>query len=212
MRVLALLLCLALGLTFAEPYARLSVVPTGEQVFDLASGVSTLPEGGEIRDAERDLRVLSPYIRYLEGRFVEARDAVATGAFGRLEAATLYFDLATGELLASGGLKLEYEGLVLEAADLALYLEDGVARLAGGVRSSAPAFEAEALLLPLDGGGALLVSPYRYTQPPLALEQPRAGELLQLMAETGPDGSRRYIPSTTVGDAVLTSLSPYLPQ
>ncbi len=199
------------GAAWAESFAKLTVTPSGEQHFDIASGVITLPQGGEIVDAERGIRVESAFIRYLEGAYIEAAGAVAEGKFGRLEAETLYLDLATNELRASGGLELENGGLLLRADELSLFLDANIARLSGRVSSTLPAFETDALIINLTSDSALLVAPYRFQSGPLTLTQNQQGSLLQLTQETLADGTRLYNPSTLVQAEVLETLTPYLP-
>ena len=197
-------------LAYADSFAALTVTPRGEQSFDIATGVTTLPQGGEIVDAARGIRVTSDFIRYQDGVYLETAAAQAEGRFGTLQADRLYLDLASNELRAQGSLQLESEGMSLRADELLFDLNDEVVRLSGWVKSSAPAFESAALIMELDSSRALLVAPYRYENGALTLSQGKAGVLLQLTREALPEGGFRYTPSTTVHAEVLASLSPYL--
>jgi hypothetical protein len=196
----------------ADAFASLTVTPAGEQTFDLATGITTLPQGGEIRDAERGVRMVSGFIRYQAGVFLETAEVEATGDFGLLKAERLHFDLARGEVQAWGPLELTSGDLTLHAGELLLDLAGGVARLGGGVRSSLPDFEAASLVMTLDGTSALLVAPYRYESEGLALSQERPGDLLQLTRNAQAEGRLAFSPSTRIRDDVLASLTPYLNQ
>lgn len=209
--ILFLALALLVGGAGAESFAKLSVVAKGEQRFDIATGVTTLPEGGKVTDAERGIYLESSYIEYLEGSYVEAQGAVVEGRFGRFSAERLRLDLKSGELRASGELRFDGNGLTVRADELLLNLDADVLRLSGNVSSSAPSFETQALVLELDDNRALLVAPYRYQEGALTLSQGQAGSLLQLTQETLADGSQRYSPSTDVQAEVLQALTPYLP-
>lgn len=76
-------------------FAALTVRPNGPEELDLATGVTTLPEGGEIVYRAENVRLTGGFIRFLEGDFIEAREAVVAGAFGSLEAPELRFEVPT---------------------------------------------------------------------------------------------------------------------
>lgn len=176
--MLFVLALVALGAASAQG-ARLTVVPRGEQVFDIVTGETELPDGGTIVDRETGVELDADWIRYREGAFVEAEDAVAEGAFGRFHAEELHVDLAATELVATGGVTLEREGLEMTAVSLRFLAEKELVRLERAIGAT-PQFEAEAVLIDVRSGDALLLGPYRYAGGAFELEDERDGSRLQL--------------------------------
>ena len=195
----------------AESFAALTITPKGAEVVDIATGVTTLPDGGRVVDAVRDLQLESDYLRFVEGEFIETRETTVTGAFGTLQASELYIDLEKNEISAEGEVAFTGSGLQVSADRLTLFLDAEVARLEGQVKSSSPSFKTGALLLDLSRHSALLVSPYAFQNGPFTLQQEAAGSLLELRQDTLPDGSRAYNPTTEVEADLLQALGPYLP-
>ena len=111
-----LTLSLALpGLTHAAPvgdsqdFAALPIRPAGPEELDLETGVTTLPEGGEIVYRQEGVTLRGSFIRYLEGDFIEVQTAVVEGEFGLLTAPQLCFDVAAQTLQAEDGATFEGE-------------------------------------------------------------------------------------------------------
>ena len=209
--LLALLPLALLPVAYSTEFAALTITPAGAEQVDIATGITTLPDGGEVVDAERELTLQSDFIRFEEGKFIETEGTEVTGKFGTLTADALRIDLEQDTITAEGELTLNNQTLSVTADALTLFLEPNVARLAGNVQSAAPEFETEALLLKLDEPDALLVSPYRFQNGPFTLEQSGQDTLLQLHQEKGEDGTEVYNPSTTVSAELLETLEPYLP-
>ncbi len=188
--LLILLLALALTLTSAltsalastvgtpQDFAALSVRPNGPEELDLATGITTLPEGGEIVYRTAGVTLTGSYIRFLEGDFIEVRGASVTGAFGVLEALELRFEVQTQRLVARGATFLG-EVVELHADTAELELSEDVAVLSGSVTSTDPDFGGERALVDLTGQQALLVGPYTFRDGPVALRG-GTGKLLAL--------------------------------
>ena len=201
-----LALLLMLGWVSAQSFAALTVTPLGEQNFDLSTGITTLPEGGEVIDKETGLELSAGFIRYEEGGFIEAESAQVVGEFGALSASTLFVDAKAQRISASGGVELSYNDLALASDALEIYLEPDVVVLEGGVTSETPDFDSERVLIYLKTEQALLVSPYIYVNGPLSLRQAGADKLLQITPQNGTS----YSASSTVDEALVGALAPYL--
>lgn len=160
-------------------FAALTIRPAGPEQLDLETGVTTLPEGGEISYRQEGVTLRGSFIRYLEGAFVEVAEAVVTGDFGTLEAPRLRFDVAAQTLVAESGASFRGEALELGADALMLNLGDDTAELTGNVRSTDPELVSARALVDLTGGAGVLVGPYEYQEGPVGLSG-AAGELLAL--------------------------------
>lgn len=183
---LPLTLLLALpGPTHAAPvgdpqdFAALTIRPTGPEQLDLETGVTTLPEGGEISYRQEGVTLRGSFIRYLEGTFVEVEEAVVEGEFGTLEAPQLRFDVAAQTLIAESGATFAGEALSLSADVLALDLADDTADLTGNVQSTDPELVSARALVDLNGSAGVLVGPYEYQEGPVGLSGAE-GKLLAL--------------------------------
>ena len=194
---------------FAESFAALTVTPYGQQQFDISTGVSTLPEGGQVIDKETNLKLEASFVRYSEGGFIEATGSTVVGKFGTLSAASLYVDVAAQSISASGNLQFLYGTLSLTANTLKIYLTPDVAVLEGNVQSVNPSFSVSKLVINLKTQQALLLSPYVYQNGPLTLQQDSVGELLQLLPERSGE-TLSYNASSVISEDVLAALSPFL--
>jgi len=187
--------------------ARLTVVPYGEQRFDLLSGETTLPDGGTIVDTETGLRLEASFIRYLEGEYIEAQDARADTANGRLTAPTLSIDVPNLLAVAPAGVTFEREGLEVVAEGAELRFGPQLARFE---RPSGEqlGLEAVALLLDLVSGDALLLGPYRFQDGPFTLSDDREGSVLQLRPVVAEDGSASYRAANEVDEDLWARVEP----
>lgn len=176
---------LMLSFTLAAPvgtdadFAALTVRPNGPEELDLATGVTTLPEGGEIVYRAENVRLTGGFIRFLEGDFIEVEEAVVEGAFGTLEAPELRFEVPTQALRAAQGATYSGEALELVADTITLNVETELAVLEGGVSSRSPDLNSERALIDLAAQQAVLVGPYTFADGPVTLRGD-AGELLAL--------------------------------
>ncbi|WP_457631367.1 hypothetical protein [Oceanithermus sp.] len=147
----------------AAEFAALSIEPYGDSVYDLASGVTTLPQGGVIRDNENDLSIDASFVEYKEGEYIKARQAKTEAAGVSFAAAELEYLPAADEARLAGGVSLETDDIKnLRAQKGWIYLKDGVVVLAGGVSATKPELEAALLVADYRQGEVLLLAPYRY--------------------------------------------------
>ena len=190
-----------------QDFAALTIRPSGPENLDLATGVTTLPQGGEIGYRAEDVTLKGTFIRYLEGDFVEVRGATVTGDFGTLRAPQLRFDVGAQTLRAEGGATFMGEALALTADTLSLNLKDDVALLEGNVTSKTPELTAERVLVDLSGSQGLLVGPYTYQDGPVGLTG-AAGKQLALSW----DASGALSADSQVPAALQTRFAAYLSQ
>jgi hypothetical protein len=209
--LLALFILFIVNSAFAQGFAAFTVNAAGAQEIDINTGVTTLPEGGEIIDTERELKLIATFISYKDGEFIEAKGGTSEGPFGLLEAPELRFDAANNTIMATGGISLTKDGLSLTADDVTLNLDSSIAVLSGNINNTEPPFEASAIVVKLGGGYALLASPFHYQSGFAQLKQDKPGSLLQLKQLENEDGTFSYNVSSEVDETINTELSPYLP-
>ncbi len=174
----------------AARFAALSIEPYGDQVFDLATGVTTLPQGGVIHDNANDLSIDAEYVEYKEDVYVLARKAKSEAGKVRFAAEQLRYELPEDRVRLEGGVVLDTPQVkALEARSAWIFLKDGVAVLEGGVRAMSPELEAEAMVSDYRSGEALLLAPYRYRDAALGVtlsgKNPEKPLYLKFDAETG---------------------------
>ncbi len=194
----------------AQSFAALTVSPTGTQVFDISTGITTLPEGGTILDKEANLRLVAASIRYAEGGFIQASQVTVEGRFGNLQAEDLYVDITAQTIQATGSLSLAYQALDLTGERLTIYIQADVMVLEAAV-SGQPQFTGQMLIVQLERQQAFLVAPYSFQDGLVTLRQSSAGQLLQL-SQQEVQGSVRYAASTTIQGDLLAELLAYLPE
>jgi len=202
-------LCWALlsGLALANPFAALTITPFGEQLFDLATGIATLPDGGEVVDREGGMVLIGQWLHYQEGVFVEAREARVEAKTFTLSAPSIVLDLVEQRLNASGGVRYQSPELELGAEQVLIDLAREHAVLSSVVSTRAPLLEAAMLLVAGDLGAALLVGPYRYQDGPLVLSSSEAGDLLELRWIAGDEGLS-FTVSTVISAELLALYAP----
>jgi len=194
-------------LALANPFAALVVTPFGEQTFDLATGVTTLPDGGEVAAREAGVVLSGQRLRYQQGVFVEAEGAKITARAFTLSAPSITLDLAERRLSASGGVRYQSPELELGAEQVLIDLARGYAVLSNVVSTRAPLLEAARLVVAGDLGAALLVGPYRYQDGPLVLSSSEPGDLLELRWSTTAEGLR-FTVSTVISAELLALYAP----
>ncbi len=206
--LLAVLALAAPTLPFAgaqAPVAELTVVAYGAQRFDLASGRTVLEEGGEVTDRASGVRMTAGWIAYIDGASLEARDATIDGALGRVRAARVVIDLASGRVRAEGDLEFERPGIRARAEYLGLDGPAGLAWLAGGVVADLPDATAAAVWIDVADGRLVLDGPYRYADGPFVLEG-GVGARLQLDPITVDDAAG-YDARTDVEDDLVERIA-----
>ncbi len=197
MRFLPTLLLL-LGTALAAAFAAFTVEPAGDQVVDLATGVTTLPDGGRLVDAETGLALEAPFIAYQEGVFVRAKKARLTTEKVHFFAEKLDYDVKKGVARLEGEVRLDspwIEGL--KAPRARYYPGPGVAVLEGGVTAKKPDFTAKTLVADLKKRLALLLGEFRFTDPELGVVLKGKGEgarLLLVFDEKGQVSAETEVP------------------
>lgn len=209
--VLTLFILFILTSTFAQGFAAFTVTPAGDQQYDISTDITTLPEGGQIIDNERELTLNATFISYKNGEFIEAKGGTSEGPFGLLQAPELRLDVATNTINATGGISLTKDGLSLTADHVTLDLGSSVAVLSGDIKNTEPPFGAAAIVVKVGGGYALLASPFHYANGIASITQEAPGSLLQLKQIENEDGTFSYNVSAKIDEAINTELSPYLP-
>lgn len=191
----------------ADAIARLTVVPHGDQSFDLLTGETTLPDGGVIVDTETGLRLDAAFVRYREGVFIEARNATAETADGSLAAPALRIDVPTLVATAPEGVRYVREGLELVAEAAELRFASELVRFERPSGASLD-LEARALLLDIRTGDALLLGPYRFQNGPFVLTDDREDAALQLRPAVTDGGTPTYRAANEVDEDLWTRMAP----
>ncbi len=191
-------------------FAALTVIAYGEQHFDLATGITILPQGGEIVDQEAGVILKGAFVRYQEEVFVEVEDATLVTPQGEIRAQAVYLDLARHHLSASGEVRFVSPVLAVRADALRVDLAANLIIAEGNVAGDKPDFEAAALVLELAQQQAYLASPYRYRDGPVTLRAEGEGEWLALRWEEAA-GELAFEASTEVTAEVAERLSRYSP-
>ncbi|MEX2535722.1 MAG: hypothetical protein WD273_08990 [Trueperaceae bacterium] len=191
-------------------FAGLSVLAFGDQQLDLSTGITTLPDGGQVIDRQHGVTLTAGSLRYREGEFVEAQEVELSGDFGVAHAESVYIDLTQGRLDATGGVVFERETLGLTAQSLQYYANEGVIRFEGPVSGVGLDFEGAAAVFDAAGEVFLLAAPYRYQDALFELSSDREGALLSLTPAGDESGS--LVASSTVEPGLLARLAPFLPQ
>ncbi len=190
--------------------AALEVVPRGEQIFNLDTGRTELPDGGEVIDQATGVRLVADFVSFTEGEFIEATAVEVDGAFGHLTAAQLSIDIAEEMLVAEGPLQLVRDALVIEADLVTFDAAKSIVRFDGSVRGVNPTFEAATMLLDTLDGTVLLVGPYVFEDGLLTLTTSQIGGLLELTYQDI-DGVQVYDATTEVSAAVTQRFRRHLP-
>lgn len=194
----------------ARLFAALTVIAYGEQHFDLATGITTLPQGGELVDREAGVALTGAFVRYQEEVFIDVEDAALVTPQGEIRAQAVHLDLAAGQLRAHGGVNFVSEALALRADAVTIDLATHLIIAEGNVAGDAPSFEAATLVLELAQQQAYLASPYRYRDGPLTLRAEGAGEWLVLRWEEA-EGAFAFEASTELTVEESEHLNRHLP-
>lgn len=204
---LAALPWLAQGQDSGEAFAGLTVTAYGDQEVDILTGITTLPEGGEVVDREREVTLSAEWLRYREGIFLEGEQVEMTGEFGTAYADAVRIDFQAGLLEAWGEVRFERAGLGLQAESLEYHTAAGVVRFEGPIYGTGTELEAAAALFDAENLVLLLVAPYRYQDELFELSSNREGALLSL----SPAEDESVVASSKIDAELLARLDPYLP-
>ncbi len=197
----------------SSAFAALTIEPRGDQVYDLATGITTLADGGTVIDRQSGVTLVADSLRFRDGDFIEAQRARLQAAFGAAAAETVKIDIAAGKLHAGGGVILDRDAVHLEAEALEYDSVSELVALVGSVSASGPTFSAERALLDLRTGTMLLIGPYTFRDGLFTLRSPDAGALLELVPvePTEPDGAAAYRAASVVAEETLARFAPLLP-
>ena len=192
-----------------EAFAALVITSHGRQVFDITTGLTTLPDGGRIYDARTKVEVEASVIKYVEGQYIDASGVVVSGEFGHFQAQKMHVDLVGSVLSASGELWLSRDGLTLTAGSLEYYANENVKVFNGGVEGTEPDFYADRLLLDTLTGDVLLDGRYMYAGAVFTMRSPEAGGRLHLKPQQAGE-DYVYAAATEVSPTLLQRFSAYL--
>ncbi len=182
-RLAALSLVLLFAMAVAQQagsFASLVITPAGDEEFDIATGITTLLDGGVITDHDSGITLESPWIRYKVGEFIETTDTSVRGSFGAVSAASVHVDIQAALLNAEGELQLDGRNLTVTGDTLRYFADAGVVDLEGQVVASSPVFSASRLLYDTDSGTVLLFGPYTFDDGFLELTATSASARLEL--------------------------------
>ena len=187
-------------LLLAAEFAAISIEPYGDSVYDLASGVTTLPQGGVIHDNENNLSIDASFIEYKEGEYIRAKEAKMRTEEVHFTAVELEYLPAVDEARLDGGVSLETGDIKeLRAQSGWIYLKDGVVVLAGGVTAAQPELSAALLVADYRQGEVLLIAPYKYKNADLGVtlsgKNPEKPLFLKFDAETGEVSASSKVPA-----------------
>jgi len=184
------ILLLFATLLLAAEFAAISIEPYGDSVYDLASGVTTLPQGGVIHDNENDLSIDAAFIEYKEGEYIKAKEAKMDTETVHFAAAQLHYQPNAKEAQLTGGVSLDTEDIKeLKAQNAWIFLEDEIVVLSGKVSAAKPNLSAARLVSAYQQGEVLLIAPYKYKDAKLGItlsgKNPQKPLYLQFDQETG---------------------------
>ena len=193
-------LLLLVVMLLAAEFAAISIEPYGDSVYDLASGVTTLPQGGVIHDNENNLSIDASFIEYKEGEYIKAKKAKMVAEEARFAAAELEYLPVENKARLSGGVSLETSAIKdLKAQKGWIFLQDGVVVLAGEVSADEPELSAALLVADYRQGEVLLIPPYKYKDAELGVtlsgKNPKKPLFLKFDAETGEVSASSKVPA-----------------
>lgn len=195
--------------TAGEAFAALVITSHGRQVFDITTGLTTLPDGGRIYDARTNVEVEAALIEYVEDQYINASGVVVSGDFGSFQAESMHVDLVDSVLSASGDLWLARDGLTVTAGSLQYFADEDVMVFKGGVEGTEPDFYADRLLLDVASGDVLLDGRYTFAGAVFTMRSPEAGGQLQLRPQMQGE-EYVYAAATEVSPELLRRFSAYL--
>lgn len=182
----ALLAALLAGTTLAAP--GLVVKPAGDESFDPATGVRTLPNGGTITDSATGLTIQAGWIELKAGEFVRARAAtLSAGDAATIRAANVDYQVKADRLTATGDLTLSTgEARGVTAERVVAFPEAGQAVALGKVRGTKPVLAADAIAVDARARELFLYGNLRFEQGTLKFSAARSDAFY--LVTVRPDG------------------------
>lgn len=192
-------------------FSQLTVKPYGSQEFDISTGITTLPEGGDVIDTDTNLALSGSFVRFEDGAFIEATEVTITGDFGTLEASEVFLDLGSSTLEIPSELSFHRAELELHAGAMKYHHQAGIAVFTGGVTGSLPPLTADTLLLDSLAGAMLLVGTYTFTDGLFTLESPSNGGYLHVAIEVDEEaGTTDYTATSNPSASELERFAAFL--
>ncbi|PZA08762.1 MULTISPECIES: hypothetical protein [unclassified Meiothermus] len=203
-RTVGLFSVLIAVLLLGARFAAFSVEANGDQQVDLATGVTTLPQGGTLTDNQNGLRLVAPYIQYKEGEFIRARQAQLSTGEARFIALELDYQFK-GEILRLKEATVNSPdfGNISAQDGLALLGENRLV-LSGNIRSQTPQLKAGKMVVDTQSRQALVIGAYTFQDGASRLSGNRPDSLLLLSFQ----GGKTHV-TTRVPPEVLARLRPY---
>lgn len=178
-----MVLLLGLSLVLAQnggSFASLSISAAGDEEFDISTGITTLVDGGEVRDRDSGIVLTAPWLRYQVDEFIDTRDATVEGPFGVVTAAEVFVDIPASRLSASGNLQLSGRNLLVSGDSLTYHGDQDVVDVEGNVAATDPLFSARRVLYHTASGTVLLLGPYTFDDGFMELTASSPDSLLEL--------------------------------
>lgn len=197
---IVVLLCLA---AVAQRFAGFTVQPNGPQEMDLATGITTLEQGGTITDNQRGLKLQAKYIQYKEGEFYKAKEATFKSKDNDFNAANLEFTQKT-ETLKLSDLRFSSANLKGISAKQGLFFKEDILVLKGEVRSGQPSLEANTIVVDTDKNQALVLGVFSFKDGTSTLRGQKPDSTLLLNFAEGKVKTNTKVPAD-----VLSRLKPY---
>ncbi len=214
--ILLTLLALALATGLAQSggsFASLVITPAGDEEYDIATGVTTLTEGGVIIDQGSGITLEAPFISYRVDDFIDTTSATVTGSFGTIVGDEVRVDISSSLLTASGNLQLSGQNLQVSGDQLSYFAETGVVDLQGNVTASDPVFSASRILYDTVSGTVLLFGPYSFDDGFLQLSASSPDGFLELLRpEEEPENPQEFAfsVSSTPGTSTMELFGDWL--
>lgn len=204
LRITGLLLALTAALLLGARFAGFSVEANGDQQTDLATGVTTLPQGGTLTDNKNGLKLVAPYIQYKDGEFIRARQAQFNSGDTRFSAGELDYQFKgeTARLKELTVSSKDFSGISAQEG-LALLAENRLV-LAGDVRSQSPQLRANKMVVDSQSRQALVIGNFSFQDGNVRLSGNRADSLLLLTFQGGKTQATSRVPAD-----VLARLRPF---
>lgn len=192
-------------------FSQLTVKPYGSQEFDISTGITTLPEGGDVIDTNTNLSLSGSFVRFEDGAFIEATEVTITGNFGTLQSSEVYLDLHSSTLDIPNALTFNRAELQLEAGAMKYHHEHGIAVFTGGVSGTVPPLQADTVMLDSVTGTMLLVGTYTFTDGLFTLESPSGGGYLFVTIEVDEETNETdYIATSNPTESDLERFASFL--
>lgn len=210
--LLALLVTAGLAQTGGS-FASLVITPAGDEEYDIATGVTTLTQGGVIQDQGSGITLEAPHISYRVDDYIDTTSATVSGGFGTVVADSVRVDISESLLTASGNLQLTGQNLHVSGDELSFFADAAVVDLRGNVSATDPIFTASRILYDTVSGTILLFGPYSFDDGFLQLSASSPASHLELLrpdVEPADPAEFAFSVSSTPAASTLELFGPWL--